>query len=337
MKTTQNQPAELMIRLNMDCAPHGMELLTPGASMHWKDCIFDLNPPPGGRADFYVVLANARPFDHCAIPRGNSLFIAGEPEEKKVYPRKFYAQFTHVVDTHAFSGHPDLHLSAPGLNWHVGLDLRSRAYRYGYDHLAALPYPDKANKIAVVCSDAAFTPGQRKRLALLEFLKSRLGDRMVHFGRGFAPIDDKMDAILPYRFHLVLENSQSPHYWTEKLADAYLGWAFPLYLGCPNIREYFPDDSLETIDAGDFEAVHRRLLDLLDSPIDTIRTDAVSIARGLVLNHYNPFAWSAYWAKELYRANPEQELTIRTHKTFRPFPRGALYRLRRLLAHDTDT
>ncbi|HSJ48462.1 MAG TPA: glycosyltransferase family 10 [Gammaproteobacteria bacterium] len=337
MNTTQERKSELRIRLNMDFAPQGMELLTPGATMHWKDCAFDLNPPPGGRADFYVVLANAQPIDQCIIPRNNSLLITGEPPEKKIYPRKFYAQFSHIVDTHFLSNNPNVHLSAPGLNWHVGLDLHSRIYRYGYDHLAALAYPDKENKIAVVCSDAAFTPGQRKRLALLEFLKSRLGERMVHFGRGFTPINDKMDAILPYRFHLVLENSQSPHYWTEKLADAYLGWAFPLYMGCPNIREYFPDDSFETIDAGDFEAAHQRLLALLDSPYDAARIDAVASARELVLNHYNPFAWSAYWAKKLYQEGPEKMLTIRTHKAFRPFPRGDLYRLRRRFTHKLGT
>jgi hypothetical protein len=40
-----------------------------------------------------------------------------------------------------------------------------------------------------------------------------------------------------------LENSQSPHYWTEKLTDAYLGWAFPLYVGCPNVGDYFAKES----------------------------------------------------------------------------------------------
>jgi len=53
-------------------------------------------------------------------------------------------------------------VSALGLNWHVGLDRGS--YRYGYDHLAALICPDKQNRIAVVCSNAAKTEGQRQRL-----------------------------------------------------------------------------------------------------------------------------------------------------------------------------
>lgn len=322
--------AELRVRLNMDCAPSGIELLSPSADMRWNQCALEINPPKGRTADFYVVLANARPFDRCLLPRGNSLLIVGEPPEKKLYPGRFYAQFAHVVDTHALSGHPGLRLGAPGLNWHVGLDFRKREYRYGYDYLASLEYPGKENKIAVVCSDAAHTPGQRRRLALLEFLKNRLGNRLVHFGRGFIPIDDKLNAILPYRYHLVLENSQSPNYWTEKIADAYLGWAFPIYLGCPNIFDYFPRDSLISLDGEDFESIGRILLDCLDTPVGTERIAAIGTARDLVLNRYNPFTWSAHWARTLYQENSYETYTVRTHKAFRPFPLGALYRLRKI-------
>ncbi len=335
MSESQQGERALMIRLNMDIAPQGMELLTPGGGMGWNGCTFALNPPAGGKADFYVVLANARPVDRFVAAYGNTLFIAGEPPEKKVYPRKFYEQFRHIVDTHALSRHPGVILDAPGLNWHVGLDMSSRTYRYGYDYLAALEYPSKQNRIAVVCSDAAFTPGQRKRLALLEYLKQRLGDRIVHFGRGFQPIDDKMEAILPYRYHLVLENSQSPNYWTEKLADAYLGWAFPVYLGCPNIEEYFPADSLARLDGDDFAAAERKIRSLLDSPVEQNLEARIVQARQLVLDKYNIFAWSAHWARRLYQPGREEALTIRTHKAFRPFPRGALYRLRQWVSGRT--
>lgn len=59
----------LVVRLNMDLAPTGMELLTPGASMRWGKCRFELNPEPGGEADFSVVLANARPSDRFLCPQ----------------------------------------------------------------------------------------------------------------------------------------------------------------------------------------------------------------------------------------------------------------------------
>ncbi len=317
----------------MDCAPGGMEWLTPGGSLRWGRCRFDFNPESGGRADFSAVLGNARPYDRFMAAPQNTLFIAGEPLSKKLYPQAFYRQFGHVVDSHAQSRHPHLHVSALGLNWHVGLDRSSHRYRYGYDHLAALACPEKQNRIAVVCSNASKTEGQRRRLALLEGLKQRLGDRLVHFGRGFEPIDDKMEAILPYRFQLVLENGVEPHYWTEKLADAYLGWAYPVYLGCPNVADYLPAEALLSINDLGVDTAAARIAELLDQPLGPRREAALAEARHRILNVYNPFAWAAHWAEALYRPGlTEKTVTLRSHKAFRSFPRGHLFRLRKTLA-----
>ena len=324
---------EIRVRVNMDCAPGGMELLTPSSSMHWGRCRFDFSPEPGGHADFYVVLGNARPHDRFTCAPQNTLFIAGEPLSKKLYPQSFYRQFGHVVDSHAESHHPYLHVNALGLNWHAGLDHRTSSYRYGYDHLTALACPDKENRIAVVCSNASKTEGQRQRLALLDGLKQRLGERLVHFGRGFTPIDDKMDAILPYRFQLVLENGIQPNYWTEKLADAYLGWAYPVYLGCPNVGDYLPGDALLPINDLDSDTTAARIASLLEQPLSAVRQTALAEARDRILNVYNPFAWAAHWAEQLYQPDrAAKNITIRSHKAFRRFPRGHWFRLRHTLA-----
>ena len=311
----------------MDAAPGGMESLTPGSGLRWGRCRFALNPAPGGRADFCVTLYNARPYDRFDCAPRNTLFIAGEPLEKKRYPCGFYRQFGHLVDSHAESRHPRRNVSALGLNWHVGLD--HGHYRFGYDHLAALPRPEQENRIAVVCSNASKTPGQRQRLALLDGLKQRLGDRLVHFGRGFAPVDDKLDAILPYRFHLALENCVQPNYWTEKLIDAYLGWAYPVYLGCPNIDDYLPRDSLMSINGLDVDAAAARIAELLDAPLTPGREAALIEARRRVLDVYSPFAWMAHWVEQLYQPGlPVRAVTLRSHKAFRNWLRGYLFRVR---------
>lgn len=324
---------EILVRINMDCAHRGMELLTPGGSLRWENIRFDVNPEEGGHADFAVVLGNARPRDSCRVAPENTLFIAGEPLSKKLYPQAFYRQFGSVVDSHAESHHPHLFISALGLNWHVGLDRDSNSYRYGYDHLTALACPEKQNRISVVCSDASKTEGQRKRLLLLEGLKQKLGNRLIHLGRGFEPINDKMDAILPNRFHLVLENSVLPNYWTEKLADAYLGWAYPVYLGCPNIGDYLPEDALLSINGLDLGTIASRIESLLDQPLAPHREAAMLEARHRILNVYNPFAWATYWTKRLYQPScAEKVVTLRSHKAFRSFLRGYWFRMRHALA-----
>lgn len=323
---------EILVRANMDCAPNGMALLTPGESLRWGCCRFDFNPEPGGHADFSVVLGNARPFDRFTAAPENTLLIAGEPQSKKIYPQAFYKQFGHVVDSHAESHHPHLHVDALGLNWHVGLDRSTNSYLYGYDHLSTLAYPNKQNRISVVCSNARKTEGQRQRLALLDGLKQRLGEKLVHFGRGFEPIDDKMNAILPYRFHLVLENSVLQNYWTEKLADAYLGWAYPVYLGCPNLGGYLPKSAFLSINNLDVDTAAERIATLLDQPLGEQHLVALAEARSRVLNLYNPFAWAAHWAERLYQPDgAEESVTLRSHKAFRSFARGYLFRLRQKL------
>ncbi|MFH1497949.1 MAG: glycosyltransferase family 10 [Verrucomicrobiota bacterium] len=324
---------ELKVRLNMDHSPGNLRLLSPGGNARWGRCCFDINPAPGGEADYGIVFANARPLDRFACAPENTLFIAAEPLEKKLYPRGYYRQFHRLVDTHAESRHPRLEINCLGMCWHVGLDLRDYTYRYGYDHLDTLARPPKQNRISVVCSNAARTPGQRRRLGFLAELKRLLGDRMVHFGRGFEPINDKMDAILPYRFNLVLENCQTPNYWTEKLSDAYLGWAFPFYVGCPNVGEFFNPDAFEALDMGDPAKVARLIETRLDTADDDgVESAAITVARRQILDAYNPFAWCARWAEAWHRPLPAKPLVIRSHRAFRPFPQDVIYRLRSALA-----
>ncbi len=321
----KNQP--LRVRVSLNAAPGGMELFTPDGSMHWDNCVFTLNPPEENECDFWIVFAYAHPYERARVARQNTLFIAGEPPAKKIYPRKFYAQFYHIVDTHPGSKHGRLHLDALGLPWLVGLSWRQGAFTLGYNHFKQLRLPQKENRVSVVCSTTASTAGQRRRLVFLRALKKRLQDNLVIFGKGFQQVDDKLEAILPYRFHLVLENSQSPHYWTEKLADAYLGWAFPLYVGCPNVNEYFAPESFLPLDMADVDGAAQTIRRLLAQPPTEEITTALTTAREKVLDVYNPFARFAYWANRFYQPAEPETVVIRSEKAFR-FVRGWFYRWR---------
>jgi len=323
---------ELRVAVTMDTHGEGWELLAPGGRPgcrpHVGRCEFILNPGEIVEADFWIVFANARPSDTVRCAPENTLFIAAEPESKKIYPKAFYRQFHHVIDTHLNSGHPRVTLHAPCMSWHIGLN-HSGVFERSHDELATTPCPESTrNQVTVVCSDAAFTEGQRQRLAFLDTLKSMLGDQLVHFGRGFQPVEDKFDAIYGYRFHLVVENSQIPHYWTEKISDAYLGWAFPFYIGSPNITDYFPKDSLVELDITAPERAAEVIQALLGQPRSQKEIAAIAEGRRRVLDTYNPWAAWARWAEDFHQpaATPEN-FTILTHKAFRPFPRGLLYRL----------
>ena len=305
----------------MAAAPGGMEHFTPDKSMQWGQCDFSINPTGIGEYDFWIVFGNALDVEQARVSPANTLFIAGEPPEKKIYPRRFYNQFDHVVDTHSLSGHRNVHISPMCLCWMVGLKWDSMSYVLGYDELKSLAPPTKTNRIGVVCSSTAKTPGQKKRLQFLLELKKRLGDDLVHFGKGFTPINDKMDAILPYRFNLVLENCQQENYWTEKIADAWLGWSFPFYVGCPNISDFFPADAQCGLDLNDPAGSARIIQSALVSDDPPDRLELIRTARNKLLDEFNPFARFDHWVRHLHRPGPSEMVTIRAYKYFNPWTR----------------
>jgi hypothetical protein len=285
------------------------------------------NPPRGTECDFWIVFSVARNQEwmQCAVE--NTLYLAGEPPSKKVHPRAFYEQFNHVVSLNPEDPHPAVKVECPCLNWHVGLDLRKECYDYGYAQLKAMKPPKKINKISVICSNLRTTEGQRERLTFLDDLKQRLGDRLVHFGKGFTPINDKMDGILPYALHLVLENERTPHYWTEKLADTYLGFAYPFYLGAPNIEDYFPTSAVTSIDPDRVDLVAEEIIRLLDCDHQLLQNE-VRIARALILDRYNFFTNAVRLASKNFdpHAKPGKKV-IWSHKAFRKFPRNHIFRI----------
>lgn len=320
----------LSVAVSTNIPVGSLEKLCPGSRLQWGNAAFTLNPSNGGSYDYWIVWAGLSRQTTLDVAPGNTLFIAGEPPTKKIYPRRFYAQFYRLVCTKSVYPHPRVHFDALGLNWHVGYDRATGQYAFGYDRLREITPPtDKRDQVSVICSNLTTTQGQRDRLALLDSLKQAFGDRIAHFGRGFTPVADKLDGILPYRYHLVLENSISDDYWTEKLSDAYLGWAFPLYSGCENIAHYVPDQSLLPLSGLPTDAVIKRIERQLTAGLSATQQAGLAEAREAMLNRYNPFARFAYWADRFCDPDAERApATIRSHKAFRTLGRGLLYRVR---------
>lgn len=52
----------------------------------------------------------------------------------------------------------------------------------------------------------------------------------------------KQDALIDYRFNLVIENEYSNNWITEKFYDGILTETVPIYYGCKNIKELYPED-----------------------------------------------------------------------------------------------
>ncbi|MHB1085904.1 MAG: glycosyltransferase family 10 domain-containing protein [Thiobacillus sp.] len=227
--------------------------------------------------------------EHLRCKRENTLLVTTEPITVKGYSKPFLEQFGHVLSSQEpeFIRHPNAIFSQAGLHWFYGVGRNSFIT---YDQMKAARPPVKAQLISTVCSSK-----QQKhtlhnlRYAFTMKIKAAMPE-LDHFGHGVKLIDDKAEALDPYRYHIAIENHICAHHWTEKLADPFLGFCLPIYCGCPNVAEYFPQESYIPIDIFDFN----QSLDTIESAIAgneyEKRLPAIIEARRLVLDEYNLFA-----------------------------------------------
>ena len=260
----------------------------------WRNCCF-YEKRYFRDADWLVVYDNpeGKIFTHLPLER-RILITAEPPEILPTYPRQYLAQFGVIVTFRNDISAPRLIKSHCALPWFVGLrrrpgvlfDLKSEGSIY--DKVASTDFTATKNQFcSVVVSDKKYVYGHERRLEFVHRLKLALGEKLHVYGDGIHPICDKLDAIAPYKYHIVLENSQNRDYWTEKLADCYLGEAFPIYWGCPNIHDYFSPEAIKVLDLHDLESAVVETVQFLKKDPFLERVSAVKKAKSLVLEKYN--------------------------------------------------
>jgi hypothetical protein len=80
-----------------------------------------------------------------------------------------------------------------------------------------------------------------------------------------------------------MENTVEPAYWTEKLADAYLGYALPLYVGAPDVERWFSPDSMLRIDLDQPQRACDQVVAALESNLHEQRLPDILEARRRLL------------------------------------------------------
>jgi hypothetical protein len=134
---------------------------------------------------------------------------------------------------------------------------------------------------------------------------------MHRFGHGVRPLADKWDGLAPYRYSIAIENSQVPHYWTEKIADCFLAGTVPIYWGCPNIGDYFPSDAMIRLESLDPRLSSEQVQAEATVEGYRRRLDALREAKRLVLDDYNLFNLARNLVAERFSARPPARITLR--------------------------
>jgi hypothetical protein len=267
---------------------------TPGQKGVWGECRFFFSDTNSERCDYWFVLEGlGKKKETSVCPKANTVFITHEPPTLRTYKREFLHQFAAVITSDVEIDHPNPIFRQSGLPWHVGRRQRDHVnieFSKNYDELKAMTSIPKTKLLSVISSSKVMTEGHRKRLEFAKRLKTHFGDKIDLFGRGLNEVEDKWDALADYRYHVAMENSAVNHYWTEKLADAFLAGCHPIYYGCPNVTDYFPADSLTSIDINNPE----KAIAVIEACIEQNRYESsqrkIWEAREKVLDAYNMFA-----------------------------------------------
>ena len=229
-----------------------------------------------------------------SVPRKRRILVITEPKEIRQPSRAFLDQFGVLLGPGYFPSFRGTHIAGHGaLTWFYPLrDITANGYTLSHDFaaLAAMQRPPKEAAISVVISRKTITPMHRQRLAFVERLRAAIGERLKIYGTGFTPISAKAEVIDPYAYHLALENNAVDGFWTEKIADAYLGHAFPVYAGCRDLGDYFPAAAFMPIDYDHTDEAISAIRGLLDAPEDPQRIAAVAEARRRLLHEHTLLA-----------------------------------------------
>jgi hypothetical protein len=261
----------------------------------WGDCRFHVNNDIK-IADWWFILHSTSLHERQTVlcdPK-NIVFASMEPYE--FHPPGFYNQFATLILCDKNLKHRSI-IYKNILTWWAGISVEfndghvfNPSYRFNYDDLKALTPPLKQDKISIITSNNNAFPGHGERLHFIELLKkSHLSNSIDFFGGGHNPIPDKIDALLPYKYHICLENRAINNYWTEKIADPILGFALPMYYGCPNIQSYFPSGSYIPIDIRNVKKSIETISLALKNDEYSKRINAILQARAMILDDYNVF------------------------------------------------
>ena len=262
----------------------------PGPDAVWGNCrfIFEDNGTP---YDYLVVFDVPPGWFRRRCRFGNTIHIGTETIPLGRYDQNYIDQFAHCLTLDPTIKHPGAIPWQGGLNWHVGAAPRANPPKpaMGWDELRALFDEERTKLISVISSNLNFSPGHRKRLAFAQGLKEHFGDRLDFFGRGIRDMEDKLEALRGYRFHIALENSSYPHYFSEKLSDPLIAGCQPIYWGCPNVTDYFPPEALILIDIDDLPLSIQRIERAIAEDFDRRNVIQRRIARNRVFYEHNIF------------------------------------------------
>ncbi|MBC6443979.1 MAG: hypothetical protein GDA50_00895 [Alphaproteobacteria bacterium GM202ARS2] len=274
-------------------AGHALRRQTPKNDFVWKQTRVHLNNEE--ECSWLCVFGEPPAGWTTRIPRHRRIVVITEPKSIIHHPLTYLNQFGTVINPYRrllfYRGrwlrtHPHITWFKYGL-----IPLKKR-------HLRPTPYPlwqdikaekKKTKRMSVICSGKRLNRFQAQRLRFVAALRQELGTQIDFYGRDDNRIEDKADALDPYRYHIALENNQDKHFWTEKLAESYLGEAYPIHAGCKNLHDYFPRQAYTSINIFNIPSAIQKVKEVIASNLYETNREHILEAKRRVIKSYQLF------------------------------------------------
>lgn len=275
----------------------------------WEDYQFEINNSVN-IADFWVVHESIDTVETVNCPRENVIFITSEEKTQiPEYPKKYLAQFGCIITSRDDIKHHNVirtHYLAP---WQI---------KKTYSELKSILVFDKTKNLSTLTSNSTWLEGHKKRYAFVNRMKGHFKDKLDWFCKGENFIEDKWNGLANYRYSLAIENSSHPNYFTEKITDCFLAGSMPIYWGCPNILDYFPEKSLILIDINDYLGAINKIEEAIEENLFDKYFNYLKEARDLVIEKYQfiPALIQTLEQNEQRFSEKKGNVTLKPHSSF---------------------
>jgi hypothetical protein len=145
------------------------------------------------------------------------------------------------------------------------LEKRIITVPWGYSDLCSKNTPEKTkeilegltkkrkmegNKKSKFCIFVVSNPSNPVRNRFFEKLSEyKSVDSYGKYANNMPNEEYTFDKIEKYKFMICFENKAKDEYFTEKLMNAYLGGAIPIYWGCTNIKDYVNGEAMQLLES----------------------------------------------------------------------------------------
>ena len=281
-----------VVKLNNSVLNSPLIRQTPGSKGIWNNCIFKINEDVD-ECDFWVVYEGIVKPETTRCPKNGTLFISGEPPSVRRYNPYFLDQFSSILTCQPAIRHKNKIKGQQCLHWYVGVVFQQEQPQcyasMNFDDLINAR-PKKDRLLSTITSGKMCTAGHRKRLNFIKIMEKHFGNEFDAFTPDKPKVKDKWEAVSRYKYHLAIENSVYPDYWTEKIADPFLGGCHPFYHGCPNLTDYFSNKSFTPIDINQPEKAIKLIERMIDGEVYEKSLMEIAESKERVMYRYNLFA-----------------------------------------------